>query len=286
MGCDYSIWAFAYARSNMPRDFFGGTLVESNRGTIRNPMVYTALYGGETGAARRLFVVDTGMKGGWSPSGKAYEGVEHPPEILAKIGFAPEDVEAVILTHLHFDHAGNLDQFPNARFCVQRREYEGWRRVFAMPRAGEGPSWPMSSIDPEDFAVLDRLIAGGRVTFIDGDAEIAPGIRARLAADSHTFGSQWLEIETADGPYIVAGDCVYWYSNIERMWPPGYVQGNAWNLIDAYRRMRAAIGGEFARIVPGHDPLLFERHRSWIDGINPTAELHLAARDASRVRAT
>ncbi len=286
MGCDYSIWAFAYTRSNMPRDFFGGTLVESNRGMIRNPMVYTAVYGGETGAAKRLVVIDTGMKGGWSPGGKPYQGVEHPPEILAKIGFAPEDVEIVILTHLHFDHAGNLDRFPNARFYVQRCEYDGWKRVFAMPEMEGGPSWPMSSINPADFEILDGLIAEGRVAFIEGDAAIAPGIRARLAADSHTFGSQWIEIETGGGPYVVAGDCVYWYANIERMWPPGYVQGNSWNLIAAYSRIRAALGGDLARIVPGHDPLLFERHRSWVDGLNPTAEVHLAAGEASRIRGT
>ena len=282
MNCDYSIWAFAYTRSNMPRDFFGGTLVESNKGMIRNPMVYTALHGGEAGGDARLILADTGMKGGWSPSGKAYEGVEHPPEIMAKIGFAPEDVEIVILTHLHFDHAGNLDQFPNARFVVQRCEYDGWKRVFAEPAGPDGLSWPMSSINPHDFEVLDGLIGAGRVDFIDGDVEIVPGIQARLAADSHTFGSQWLEIETASGPYVIAGDCVYWYANVERMWPPAYVQGNTWNLMEAYRRIRAAVGEDLDRIVPGHDPLLFERHKTWITGINPTAEIHLAAGTPSR----
>ena len=284
MICDYSIWAFAYTRSNMPRDFFGGTLLESNKGMIRNPMVYTALHGGAAGGEPRLIVVDTGMKGDWSPSGTPYEDVEHPPEILAKIGFAPEDVEIVVLTHLHFDHAGNLDRFPNARFVVQRSEYDGWKRVFAEPGGPADKSWPMSSINKRDFEVLDALIAEARVDFIDGDVEIVPGIAARLAAESHTFGSQWLEIETASGPYVIAGDCVYWYANIERMWPPAYIQGNAWNLIEAYRRIRAAVGEDLARIVPGHDPELFERHKTWIEGINPTAEVHLAAGTASRVR--
>jgi glyoxylase-like metal-dependent hydrolase (beta-lactamase superfamily II) len=85
-------------------------------------------------AARRgsekPILIDTGMKGDWSPSGKTYENVEHPDAILAKVGFAPEDIEDVILTHLHFDHAGNLDRFPNATFHVQRAEYEGWKEVY------------------------------------------------------------------------------------------------------------------------------------------------------------
>ena len=284
MPTDYSIWAFAYTRSNMPRDFFGGTLLESNRGTVRNPMIYTALLGGEAGGRRRLALVDTGMKGGWSPSGKTYEGVEHPETILAKIGFAPADVEHVILTHLHFDHAGNLDRFPNARFHVQRAEYDGWKRVFGMPDGlgSDTAKWPLSSINPGDFDVLDALVAAGRVDFLDGDGEILPGVAARLARDSHTFGSQWIEVATRSGPYVVAGDCVYWYSNIERMWPPAYIQGDAWNLIDCYRRIRAAVGGEIDRIVPGHEPLLFDRHPSWTEGINPAAEIHLADGERSR----
>ena len=108
--------------------------------------------------------------------------------------------------------------------------------------------WPLSSINPGDFEVLETLIADGRVEFLDGDFEILPGVTAHLARDSHTFGSQWLEVSTRSGPYVVAGDCVYWYSNIERMWPPAYIQGDAWNLIDCYRRIRECR----ERRVPAH----------------------------------
>ena len=131
--------------------------------------------------------------------------------------------------------------------------------------------------------MLEGLIADGRVAFLEGDGEVLPGVFARLARDSHTFGSQWLEVSTRSGPYVVAGDCVYWYSNVERMWPPAYIQGDAWNLIDCYRRIRDVVGDATERIVPGHDPLLFERHPSWTDGINPTAEIHVAEGDRSRM---
>ena len=284
MASDYSIWAFQYARSNMPRDFFGGTLVESNAGMVRNPMIYSAILGGADGELARPIVIDTGMKGDFSPSGKGYDNVEHPATTLAKIGLAPGDVETVILTHLHFDHAGNLDRFPNATFHVQRCEYDGWKRVLALP-GGPGDDdkrWPLSSINPADFEILDALIADGRVAFLDGDSTIAPGVTCRLARDSHTFGSQWVEIETRDGPYVVAGDCVYWYVNVERMWPPGYVQGNTWNLIETYCRLRALLNDDVDRIVPGHDPELFARHPSWTAGLNPVAEIHLAAGETSR----
>ncbi len=132
MTADWSIWAFRYARSDMPRDFFGGTLINSNKGRIQNPMVYSLIHGGDAGSEAPI-LIDTGMKGDWSPSGKTYENVEHPDTILAKVGFAPEEIKDVILTHLHFDHAGNLDRFPNATFHLQRAEYEGWKEVYELP---------------------------------------------------------------------------------------------------------------------------------------------------------
>lgn len=284
MTTDYSIWAFAYTRSDMPRDFFGGTLINSNQGRIRNPMVYSALLGGPAGEDAKPIIIDTGMKGTFSPSGKGYENVELPDAVLGKIGMRPEDIETVILTHLHFDHIGNLDQFPNATFHVQRAEYDGWKRVLDLPGAlgSDTKMWPLSSLNPADIEEFDGLIADGRVVFIDGDAEIAPGVVAHLAADSHTFGSQWIEVQTPDGPYVVAGDCVYWYVNVEKMWPPGYVQGNTWNLIETYRSIRALLDDDIDRIVPGHDPELFERHPSWVVGHNPVAEVHLAAGETSR----
>ena len=54
MTADWTIWAFRYARSDMPRDFFGGTLVNSNKGRINNPMVYSLIHGGEAGAEAKM----------------------------------------------------------------------------------------------------------------------------------------------------------------------------------------------------------------------------------------
>ena len=82
---------------------------------------------------------------------------------------------------------------------------------------------------------------------------------------------------------LVAGDCVYWYVNIEKMWPPGYVQGNSWNLIKVYQEIRDAVGGETDRIVPGHDPELFGRHPIFEVGNHPVAEIRLAPGQESRI---
>ncbi|MDP6175158.1 MAG: MBL fold metallo-hydrolase, partial [Rhodospirillales bacterium] len=133
MSTDYSIWSLGFTHSFMPRDFFGGTIKNSDKGPAKVPMFLSAVMGGEVGEVAKPMVIDTGLKGTWSPSGNSYDDCESPGTVLAKVGIDPDEVETVILTHLHFDHIGNLDAFPNANFVVQRTEYDGWKRVLQWP---------------------------------------------------------------------------------------------------------------------------------------------------------
>ena len=285
---DHSIWCFCYAKGRIPADFMGGCPICSNQGLVENPMLYSLILSAPAASRRRLLVVDTGFKKARSMTGASFEQVEMPDTILRKVGYRPEDVDTVILTHLHFDHAGNFDAFPNAQVYVQRVEYERWKEVIGrLPDREAGKqNWMLSSLDLEIFERFDRAVADGRVSFLEGDKELAPGITCRLAADTHTFGSQWVEVATQAGPHVIAGDCVYWYANIERMWPPGYLQGNPWNLLKTYDRLRGLVGANhLERIVPGHDMEVFRRNRSWTAGLNPVAEIHLAAGEATRLPA-
>ncbi len=282
---DHSIWSYCYARGRIPTDMMGGCPVCSNQGMTDIPMLYSVIASAPAAAERRLILVDCGFKSGNSMTGTRFQNIEMPETVLAKTGFRPEDVDTLVLTHLHFDHAGNFDAFPNARIYVQRREYERWQEVIAaIPDLSVGKEhWALSSMDVEVLQRFGAAVAAGRVTLLDGDSKIAPGVHCRLAADTHTFGSQWVEVETHSGPYVIAGDCVYWYANIERMWPPGYVQGNTWNLVATYDKLKTLVGAEqLERIVPGHDMRVFTRHRNWLTGLNPVAEVHLAKGEASR----
>ena len=285
-GADHSIWTFCYARGRIPTDMMGGCPVCSNQGMTDIPMAYSLIASGPAMAERRVILVDCGFKGGQSMTGSRFQNIEMPEAVLAKAGFTPADVDTLVLTHLHFDHAGNFDAFPNARIYVQRVEYEKWRQaIAAIPDTSGGKQhWALSSMDIEALDRFGKAVAAGHVTLLEGDAEIAPGVTCHLAADSHTFGSQWVEVETRSGPYVLAGDCVYWYANIERMWPPGYLQGNPWNLMGIYERLRSLVGAErLERIIPGHDMEIFSRHRNWVAGLNPVAEVHLAEGERSRV---
>jgi N-acyl homoserine lactone hydrolase len=279
MALDHSIWTFCYARGRLPADFMGGVLVRSNQGLVDIPMLYSLIESGPRMTPRRLTLVDVGFATGVSMSGRKFDDFEQPEAILGKVGVRPDQIDSVILTHLHFDHAGNFDAFPNARIFVQRREYEKWQEVIAaIPDLSVGKqSWMLSSLDVEVLRRFEAAVRDGRVTLLEGDREVSPGIWCRLAEDTHTFGSQWVEVATADGPFVLAGDCVYWYANLERMWPPGYLQGNAWNLMHTFERLRRVVDDRLERIIPGHDMDVFSRHKSWVAGLNPVAEIHRAA---------
>ena len=264
-------------------------MINSNQGTVENPMAFTIVATGPGAVRQRVIAVDTGFEGGLSMTGNRFERVESVPAVLAKLGYTPADVDVVVLTHLHFDHAGNFDAFPNAEIFVQKHEYESWLAVIgAMGDTSVGKrSWKLSSIDVALIERFEAAVWAGRITLLDGDREVAPGITCRLARDSHTFGSQWVEVQTPDGPYVVAGNCVYWYANVERMWPPGYLQGNPWNLIRMFEQLRELLGADYLdRIVPGHDMQIYSRHSSFTIGENPIAEVHLAAGVRSRQKET
>jgi glyoxylase-like metal-dependent hydrolase (beta-lactamase superfamily II) len=289
MTVDYSIWVLCYAHTKVSGDFMGGSPIASNTGIFDIPMVYTLIVSAPDSPQRRIIAVDTGFGiTGFSSAEGTLSGmftdIEWPDKVLNKIGFRPEEVDTVILTHMHADHAGNVVSFPNARVFAQREEYEGWKSVRAgrTIRTNGIGSWALSSINWSNFDEFDVAIAAGRVTLLDGDQEVAPGITCRLASNSHTFGSQWVEVQTSSGTHIVAGDCVYWYANLERMWPPGYIQGNPWNVMKVLERISDLVGSNLPRVVPGHDMEVFKRNTSWVVGPNPVAELHLARGERSR----
>lgn len=278
---DWSIWTFQFAEGRLPLDFVRGAPVASNQGTTPVPMIFSLLQ--SSGGERVL--VDTGFASGASMTGPGFKDFVRSDEILARHGIAAKDIDTLVLTHLHFDHAGNLDAFPNARIFVQLYEYESWKKVLGRYGAGgvTKDRWVFSSLDENNFHALDRAIADGRVTFLDGDHQLRDGVSCRLARDTHSFGIQWLEVATSGGTFALAGDVCYSYFCAERMWPPGYLQGNPWNMMDEIERIRKVAGDDLARLLPGHDIAIFDRHRSGHSHGVRLAELHLAPGHASLI---
>lgn len=178
--------------------------------------------------------------------------VADPIETLARIGVDAAAVRDVVLTHLHYDHSGHLGAFPDARFWVQDDELAFWTGRYA----GRGAIG--HTVEPSDVVELVRLNFARRVRFVDGDEELAPGITLHRVG-GHAPGLQVVRVETAGGPVVLASDATHFYANLQEDRPFAIVHSLP-GMYAAFDRVRALAGGDDDRIVPGHDPLVLERH--------------------------
>src|SRR5690606_27550648 len=124
----------------------------------------------------------------------------------------PSKVEHVIISHMHNDHCGNLEKFPNARIYLQDKEmhyatgrFMGHRRI--------GRSYHLPYVLSMIRAVYDE-----RVDFVDGDREIAPGITLHFTG-GHTHGLQFARVWTKRGWVVLAADAAHFYENVAEMRP-------------------------------------------------------------------
>ncbi len=163
----------------------------------------------------------------------------------------PQSISDVVLTHLHYDHAGGLDHFPNARFHVQDREMAfATGRHMTEPAQGHG-------FTADHVAALVRLVHEDRVVFHDGDDVLAPGLSVHLLG-GHTDGMQVVRVETDGGALVLASDATHYYENFESGRPfPIVFDVDA--MVRGWGTLRR-LASEPSAIVPGHDPLVLERY--------------------------
>lgn len=159
---------------------------------------------------------------------------------LRERGLAPADIRTVFLTHLHFDHAHNIDLFPEARFIVSRREWD----YAAKPH-------PDDILMP--WGVHERLSAG-KLDLVEGEGEIEPGL-AYFPAPGHTPGCYALTFSASDGArVVVAGDALkYAKEAITRRCDM------AFDRIEVGTASIQRILSMADRIVPGHFPELIRQ---------------------------
>ncbi len=114
-------------------------------------------------------VIDTGFDAR-AAQRRGRQLLREPSAGLPLLGVDPAQVREVIITHLHYDHAGNLAKFPHARFHLQEREM-----AFATGRYMAQPLFA-HAYEIECVLGMVRLVYAAQVQFHDGDAEIVPGI--------------------------------------------------------------------------------------------------------------
>jgi N-acyl homoserine lactone hydrolase len=173
---------------------------------------------------------------------------QDPPRALRARGVDPSSVRTVILTHLHFDHAANLDMFPHAEFVIQRRELDYARDP--LPIHARGYRHPMAGFGERD---LDSY----RWSVIDGDAEVAPGL-SLLLTPGHTPGLQSVVVRTERGLLVVASDNIPLEENWRGEGPhlphlPSGVHVDLRECEESFRRLEETGG----IVLPSHDFAVF-----------------------------
>jgi len=289
----YSIWVLEYAY--VAKYHVSGIVYGAhNQGFRKLPYCYVLIKGNGTVA-----MVDVGYNeievGAEMARKFNVEAWQSPAAVLAQCDVTPEQVEHVFLTHAHFDHMGNTDAFPNAKFYIQEKEVAKWVWSMALDKRFR---WLNLATDPNDVLRVVDLARQGRLVCLNGDKDdVLPGIDCRAAFDTHTWGSMFVTVRNggrgaASDNWVLAGDLVYSFENLvgqDPEGPPQYIPvglgvGSQTNLIFTTDQMVQEGGGNVERVIPIHEEGLRDRFPSRInaDGLRVT-ELALADGEKSRV---
>ena len=207
-------------------------------------------------------IVDTGF-GAIAAAARGRQITRPVRKGLREAGIDRLGVTDVILTHLHYDHAGGLEDFPNARFHIQDAEL-----AFATSRQ-MCDHHVRAPFDGEPVAQVVQRLYHDHVVFHDGDEPFGPGISLHLA-QGHTAGLQVVACETERGRVILASDAAHLYANLTRSIPfPIFVDED--DYIRAQARVMDLAGGSLDHVIPGHDPLVL----SCFPGENDIARVDL-----------
>ena len=193
-----------------------------------------------------LFVIDTGF-GEEAAERRKRDHRFRPAVGLERLGVSAAEVDTVILTHLHYDHAGTLGDFPKARFHLQPTE-----AAYAT-----GPcmchDFLRHPFDVEDVVAFVRLNFAGRVAFHGEVTELADGLTLHRTG-GHTGGLQVVRVWTRRGFVVIASDATHMYANYRNnlVFPAVYHVGE---LLDGYRTIRQLADSD-DHVIPGHDPMV------------------------------
>jgi glyoxylase-like metal-dependent hydrolase (beta-lactamase superfamily II) len=177
---------------------------------------------------------------------------------LAALGVAAETVERVIVSHLHYDHCGNCDLFPRARYHLQDCEM-----AYATGRCMCHGALRLP-FEAEDVVAMVRKVFDGRVAFHDGADEIVPGVTVHHIG-GHSKGLQSVRVKTRRGHVVLASDATHLYAHVDggRVFPITY---NVAEVVEGYVTLRK-LASSPRHVVPGHDPLVLARYPAAAPGL-------------------
>ncbi len=203
-------------------------------------------------AAGKNIVVETGNGTKWDPKLRNIYGIEEGDPLrdaLSAVGVAPEKVDMVINTHLHFDHAGgntrvvdgrDVPTFPNAQYVVQRGELEHATNPTERDRA---------SYFADRFVPVSKA---GQWRLVDGDVAIVPGISV-VRIPGHNADIQAVKISGGNCTVIFVADMLPTRHHLPLAWMPGY-DLYPLQTLETKRKRIAEIVAQGWIVAFGHDP--------------------------------
>ncbi len=170
---------------------------------------------------------------------------------LAALGIAADAVANVVISHLHYDHCGNHELFPQARYHLQDREM-----AYATGRCMCHQALRLP-FEADDVVAMVRKVFAGRAVFHDGEDAIAPGVSVHLIG-GHSKGLQCVRVKTRRGYVVLAADATHLYAHIDggRIFPITY---NVGEVVEGYDTLKK-LATSPRHVVPGHDPLVLARY--------------------------
>lgn len=196
----------------------------------------------------RVIVVDTGFDAETARKRQRIY-LENPVEMLDAVGIDPHAVTDVVITHMHYDHCGNLMAFPNARFHIQDDEM-----AYCTGRC-MGHEALRKPFEVKDVINAIRCLYEGRLAFHKGSSQLADGISLHHVG-GHTKGLQVVTVRTARGEIVLASDAAHYWLNIRERSPFPIVV-DVEGMLEAHARIESLADGPY-HIIPGHDPKVLE----------------------------
>lgn len=250
MDASYQIYAIRYAHLDRTarHNFIDGDVHD---GPMPLDYFVWAIVGGG-----RNWVLDTGFD--VAMAARRQRQMVRPVELgLKAIGIDPATVQDVIISHMHYDHAGNHELFPQARYHLQDEEMRfctGRAMCHGLLRA---------PFDAADVQAMVGRVFGDRVVFHDGQAQLAPGLELHRVG-GHTSGLQVVRVRTRRGWVVLASDAAHFYANWQQRRPFPIV-ASVPDYLEALRRIEA-LADSAQHIIPGHDPEVLSRYPRALPG--------------------
>lgn len=237
----FELFAIRYATHtgrSAADNFIGGDLHEA--GSPLDYFVWVAR------RSDRVVLIDTGFAHkAAAQRGRSLE--QTPVEALKALGIATTEIDDVILTHLHYDHAGTLNDFAGCRFHVQDTEMAGATGRCMCHAHMRQP------YDVENIVDMLRLVYAGRVAFHDQDVELTDGLSLHRVG-GHSPGLQVARVFTERGWVVLASDASHLYANMQTGRPFPIVT-NVAEMLEGFQTV-ARLADSPDHIIPGHDPLV------------------------------